>query len=72
NDPSGLIFSMSNAFKDLGYYRAMADDCEAAHRIADGVLQTYEAATAAAGPQALVPELVSVLAGGSSSAAERL
>ncbi|MBN9430318.1 MAG: NAD(P)-dependent oxidoreductase [Burkholderiales bacterium] len=63
-DPSGLRFSMANAHKDLGYYRTMAGDCDAAHQIADGVLQTYESASACAGPQALVPELVTLLAAG--------
>ena len=61
-DPSGLRFAMANAQKDLGYYTAMAEDTGAARTIAESVRQTYERATREAGPQALVPELVSLLA----------
>ena len=63
-DPSGLRFFMSNAQKDLGYYTAMAGDGGAAHAIADGVLATYERAVREGGSQALVPQLVDVLARG--------
>ena len=63
-DPSGLRFFMSNAQKDLGYYATMAEDGGAAHAIADGVLATYERAVQQGGAQALVPELVSLLAQG--------
>ena len=63
-DPSGLRFFMSNAQKDLGYYTAMAGDGGAAHAIADGVLATYERAVREGGAQALVPQLVDVLARG--------
>jgi 3-hydroxyisobutyrate dehydrogenase-like beta-hydroxyacid dehydrogenase len=61
-DPSGLRFAMSNAQKDLGYYTAMADDTGAVRAIAEAVRSTYETATAEGGPQAMVPELVSLLA----------
>ncbi len=62
-DNSGLRFAMSNAQKDLGYYTAMADDTGAVRAIAEAVRATYETATAEAGPQSMVPELVSLLAG---------
>jgi len=62
-DPSGLQFFMSNAAKDLRYYTEMAGDTPAVHRIADAIARTFEAAVEAAGPRALLPELVSVLAG---------
>lgn len=61
-DAGGLRFAMSNALKDLGYYTAMAQDGHAARAIAEGVRQTLEAAVQASEPQALVPELVAVLA----------
>ncbi len=61
-DPSGLRFFMSNAAKDLGYYTAMAGDIGAARAIAEGVHDTYERALREGDPQALVPELVSLLA----------
>lgn len=61
-DTSGLRFSIANACKDLGYYQQMAGDAHAARAVADAVLGTMQQALAQAGPQALVPELVSVLA----------
>ncbi len=61
-DPSGLRFAMSNATKDLGYYAEMAHDIGAVQAIADAVLQTFGQASAEGGEQALVPELVSLLA----------
>lgn len=63
-DPSALRFSMSNAQKDLGYYHTMAEDTGAASVIADAVRRTFAQGVAAGGPEALVPELVSLLAGG--------
>ncbi len=62
DDPSGLRFAMSNAQKDLGYYNAMAGDTGAVREIAQAVLHTFELATAEGGPQAMVPELVALLA----------
>ena len=61
-DPSALRFAMANAKKDLGYYTEMAHDIGAVQQIADAVLQTFEQATAEGGAEALVPELVSLLA----------
>jgi 3-hydroxyisobutyrate dehydrogenase-like beta-hydroxyacid dehydrogenase len=61
-DASGLKFAMGNAQKDLGYYTQMARDTQAAHAIADAVHGTYAAAVAQAGPQTMVPELVTLLA----------
>lgn len=62
-DASGLRFSMSNALKDLGYYNAMAEDTGAARQIAAAVQATLEHGVHAAGPDTLLPEIVSVLAG---------
>ena len=61
-DTSGLKFAMGNAQKDLGYYTQMAHDTLAVHAIADAVHATYAAAVAQAGPQTMVPELVTLLA----------
>lgn len=61
-DANGLKFAMGNAQKDLGYYTQMARDTQAAHAIADAVHGTYAAAVAQAGPQTMVPELVTLLA----------
>lgn len=61
-DPGGLRFAMSNALKDLGYYTAMAQDSQAARTIAEGVRQTLEKAVQGGHSQALLPELVAVLA----------
>jgi 3-hydroxyisobutyrate dehydrogenase-like beta-hydroxyacid dehydrogenase len=61
-DPSGLRFAMSNAQKDLGYYTAMAEASHSARSIADGVRQTLDGAVQAGNGDALLPELVAVLA----------
>ncbi|MDP9900517.1 NAD(P)-dependent oxidoreductase [Variovorax ginsengisoli] len=61
-DATGLRFTMSNALKDLGYYTAMAEAGHSARSIAEGVRQTLEGAVQGSDPQALVPELVAVLA----------
>ena len=62
-DPGGLRFSIANARKDLEYYNAMAADSGAERRVAGAVLATLDAASTRAGADALVPELVSILAG---------
>ncbi len=61
-DPSGLRFTISNALKDLGYYTTMAQDSHCARAIAEGVRQTLESAVNGGEQQALMPELVAVLA----------
>ncbi len=61
-DPSGLRFTISNAVKDLGYYTTMAQDSHCARAIAEGVRQTLEGAVESGNRQALMPELVAVLA----------
>lgn len=61
-DPSGLRFAMSNAQKDLGYYTAMAEASQSARTIAEGVRQTFDGAVQAGNGDALLPELVAVLA----------
>ena len=61
-DPSSLRFAMANAQKDLGYYAAMASDGDAAHGIADAVLRTFDAGVRDGGPDAMVLELVDLLA----------
>lgn len=61
-DPSGLRFAMSNAQKDLGYYTAMAEASHSARSIAEGVRETLDGAVQAGNGEALLPELVAVLA----------
>ncbi len=61
-DPSGLRFAMSNAQKDLGYYTAMAEASHSARSIAEGVRRTFDGAVEAGNGEALLPELVAVLA----------
>ena len=60
-DPSALRFAMTNAKKDLGYYKAMANDTGAVNVIADAVLQTFSQGVAEGGDESLVLELVSLL-----------
>jgi len=64
HDVSGLRFSVANAAKDLGYYNAMAAEAGAEHAVAAAVLATLERALSRAGENALVPELVEILAPG--------
>ena len=61
-DPNGLRFAMSNAQKDLGYYTAMAEASHSARSIAEGVRRTFDGAVQAGNGDALLPELVAVLA----------
>jgi 3-hydroxyisobutyrate dehydrogenase-like beta-hydroxyacid dehydrogenase len=63
-DTGGLRFSIANACKDLGYYQQMASDAGAHGAVASAVLGTLQSAFERAGPDALVPELASLLAQG--------
>ena len=60
-DTRGLRFSIANACKDLGYYQTMATDADARREVASAVLATLQSALARK-PDALVPELASLLA----------
>ena len=64
HDTAGLRFSIANARKDLDYYHAMAGEAGAAREIAAAVLATLQDALSRSGPDALVPELVSLLGAG--------
>ncbi len=59
-ETSGLRFSVANARKDLDYYNTMAADAGSHKEVAAAVLSTLDLALARA-PQALVPELPSIL-----------
>ena len=61
-DTGGLRFSIANACKDLGYYQQMATDADAQSAVASAVLGTLQSALGRAGPDALMPELASLLA----------
>jgi 3-hydroxyisobutyrate dehydrogenase-like beta-hydroxyacid dehydrogenase len=63
-DASSLRFAMSNAQKDLSYYKTMADEAGAADVIAGAVLETFEQGVRTGGPHALVLELVAQLSSG--------
>jgi 3-hydroxyisobutyrate dehydrogenase-like beta-hydroxyacid dehydrogenase len=62
-DPSGLRFTVANACKDLGYYDTMAADAGASRHVAAAVRATLEGTLARGKGGALVPELVTILAG---------
>jgi 3-hydroxyisobutyrate dehydrogenase-like beta-hydroxyacid dehydrogenase len=64
DDPASLRFAMGNARKDLGYYGTMARDSGAADAIAQAVLGTYERGVREGGAEAMVLELVRLLAPG--------
>lgn len=61
-DPTGLRFSMANALKDLSYYNDMAQAIEAETGLAQAVQSTLSQACDAGHAQALVPELIGLLA----------
>jgi 3-hydroxyisobutyrate dehydrogenase-like beta-hydroxyacid dehydrogenase len=61
-ETSGLRFSMSNALKDLSYYNQMATDTQAERTVAEAIRNTLQTACNEGDPQALVPELVTLLA----------
>lgn len=61
-DPTGLRFSMANALKDLSYYNDMAQAIEAETGLAQAVQSTLSKACDAGHAQALVPELIGLLA----------
>jgi 3-hydroxyisobutyrate dehydrogenase-like beta-hydroxyacid dehydrogenase len=63
DDPTGLKFTIVNAQKDLSYYNTMAKDGACDHTIADAVKRTLDAAVTAGHGDALVPELISIIAG---------
>lgn len=58
NDPSGFRFSIANANKDVGYYRAMLEDLKSARAIADTVGELYGSID---DQDATVPELIRLL-----------
>lgn len=60
-DTSGLRFSIANARKDLDYYNVMAADAAVHRQVAAAVLATLELALQRSGPDALVPQLASLL-----------
>lgn len=60
-DSSSFRFSIANATKDMGYYRAMTDDLNASSRTARSVLEVLQMATDAGHAQAAMPELISIL-----------
>ena len=57
-DREGLPFFVSNAQKDIGYYRDMAQAAGARHTVADGVAEAIARVTEDGFGQAYVPELV--------------
>jgi len=61
-DTSSLLFSMANAKKDLSYYAAMADEASAVGNISRAVLKTLTEGLKPGGANALLLELVTLLA----------
>ena len=60
-DASALPFFVSNAQKDIDYYRQMALETHSAHAIVDGVAATYAAVVGDGAGQKMLPELISLL-----------
>lgn len=61
-DPTGLRFSMANALKDLSYYNGMAQSVQAESSVSEAIQSTLKNACDAGHSQALVPELIALLA----------
>ncbi|WP_460448067.1 NAD(P)-dependent oxidoreductase [Alsobacter sp. SYSU BS001988] len=60
-DAGAVPFTLDNALKDMGYFRAMAEEAGAPHEIVDGVVRALTGAVAAGHGQAYVPDLVRLL-----------
>lgn len=60
-DPSGFRFSLANTLKDVGYYKAMAEDVAAARTVADAVEALYRDINEQGHSERLVPELIALL-----------
>lgn len=60
-DPSGLMFSVANAHKDIGYYLEMAGNLEAARSVATGVHDLLDGQVKAGRGETMLPELVAIL-----------
>ncbi|GHG96355.1 NAD(P)-dependent oxidoreductase [Pseudodonghicola xiamenensis] len=60
NDREGLPFFVSNALKDIDYYRMMSEQAGAQKTIADGVHAAISAAVESGHGQAYVPELTRI------------
>jgi len=56
-----LRFTIENAYKDIGYYRQMAEDNGAARALADAIHQTLGSLVASGHGKAYVPEMASLL-----------
>ena len=61
-DTSSLRFSLANSLKDLSYYNQMAEDMKVDHTVAQAVKNSLAQACNEADPQALLPEIVSIIA----------
>nr|WP_281358316.1 NAD-binding protein [Hongsoonwoonella zoysiae] len=57
-----LAFSMANAKKDVGYYRAMAEELGARSRMSSAATETLEEAVGDGWGERMVPEMVDFLA----------
>jgi 3-hydroxyisobutyrate dehydrogenase len=64
-DDTNFRFTISNANKDLGYYLAMAAESNASSAIANAVSSTYENAVIAGKADLSVPQMIDLLAPGS-------
>jgi len=60
-DSSKFQFSISNAYKDISYYTAMADDLNAYRETASGILRVLETAKTSGHANDTVPELISII-----------
>lgn len=55
---SGFRFTLANAFKDIGYYTAMAEELDASRTTAEAIRETYAKACADGHASAAVPQLI--------------
>lgn len=60
-DPSGFRFSLANAFKDVGYYNAMAEGFGASREIAGTIEELYRKVNEQGNGERWIPELVKLL-----------
>jgi 3-hydroxyisobutyrate dehydrogenase len=62
-DPSGLLFTVANSAKDLGYYNEMCRDLGAENAVASAILGLLSAQVDAGNGEALLPTLAGTLGG---------
>jgi 3-hydroxyisobutyrate dehydrogenase-like beta-hydroxyacid dehydrogenase len=60
-EPGSMLFSLTNATKDLRYFTHMAEDLQVGAFVGEAVHQTFVTATNVGGGEKMIPELLNIL-----------